>query len=116
MARSSIYARARIVKTRPARTGACVASGRDDTMGAVSPRHRFRSPEVPAMSVPRSTRAAVSEALAAVARDLGLPRVHVRWFKGARVYHDAADAALSALASRIRPGLQGAAVPAVGPP
>ena len=36
------------------------------------------------MSVPRSTRAAVSEALAAVAPDLGLPRIHVRWFKGAR--------------------------------
>jgi hypothetical protein len=84
-------------------------------MGAMSGRS-FRSPEVPAMSVPRSTRAAVAEALAAVARDLGLPRIRVRWFKGSRVHHDAEDAALSALASRIRPGLQGAAVPAVDPP
>ncbi len=79
-------------------------------------RRALRSPEVPTMSVPRSTRVAVAEALAAVVKDLGLPRIRVRWFKGARACHDAADAALSALASRIRPGLQGAAVPAVEPP
>jgi hypothetical protein len=68
------------------------------------------------MSVPRSTRLAVGEALAAVARDLGLPRMRVRWFKGARAYWDAADAALYALSGKIRPGLQGAAVPGVEPP
>ena len=68
------------------------------------------------MSVPRATRAAVGEALEAVARDLRLPRVKVRWFKGARAYWDDTDAALYALSSRLRPGLQGAAVPAVDPP
>src|SRR5204863_6264030 len=59
---------------------------------------------------------AVAEALDAVARDLRLPRVRVRWFKGARAYWDGADQALTALSSRIRPGLQGAAVPGVDPP
>jgi hypothetical protein len=68
------------------------------------------------MSVPRSTRVAVSEALDAVARDLRLPRMQVRWFKGARAHWDAADAALYALASRIRPGLKGASVSFVDPP
>jgi len=67
------------------------------------------------MAVPRSTRTAVAEALAAVVRDLGLPRIQVRWFKGARVYHDAADAALSALAARIRPGLQAPQCPRSSP-
>lgn len=75
-----------------------------------------RSPEVPNMSVPRSTRGAVSETLAAVAKDLSLPRVKVRWFKGARAYWDVTDAALYALASRIRPGLKGASVAFVDPP
>ena len=82
----------------------------------MSSRRSWKSPEVPTMSVPRSTRAAVAEALAAVVKDLGLPRVTVRWFRGARAYWDETDAALSALASRIRPGLQGASVPAVEPP
>jgi hypothetical protein len=68
------------------------------------------------MSVPRATRAAVGQTLGAVATDLGLPGVLVRWFKGARAYWDDADSALCALSSRIRPGLKGAAVPAVEPP
>jgi len=68
------------------------------------------------MAVRRSTRAAVAEALEAVAKDLRLPRVQVRWFKGARGYWDDTDAALYALSSRIRPGLQGASVSALEPP
>jgi len=68
------------------------------------------------MVVPRSTRTAVKEALDAVGRDLGLPRLRVRWFRGSRAYWDESDAALYALSSRIRPGLQGAAVSAVEPP
>src|SRR5262245_1157779 len=75
-----------------------------------------KSPEVPAMVVPRATRAAVKEALEAIVQDLGLPRLCVRWFKGARAYWDDTDAALYALSSRIRPGLQAAAVSAVEPP
>src|SRR5262245_31326961 len=76
----------------------------------------LRSPEVPVMSVPRSTRTAVAETLEAVRADLRLPRIFVRWFKGARAYWDEGDAALCALSSRIRPGLRGAVVPAVDPP
>jgi hypothetical protein len=68
------------------------------------------------MSVPRSTRMAVREALGTVLGDLRLPAVKVRWFKGARPCWDDTDEALYALSSRIRPGLQGAAVPAVEPP
>jgi len=68
------------------------------------------------MSVRRSTRAAVAEALAAVAKDLGIPRIQVRWFKGAHGYWDETDAALYALSSKIRPGLHGAAVSALEPP
>ena len=68
------------------------------------------------MTVPRSTRAAVGEALAAVATDLRLPRLQVRWFRGARGCRDHEDAALSALSSTIRPGLHAAAVSAVEPP
>lgn len=68
------------------------------------------------MTVPRSTRAAVGEALAAVAGDLRLPRLQVRWFRGARGSGDHEDAALSALSSTIRPGLQAAAVSTVEPP
>jgi hypothetical protein len=68
------------------------------------------------MSVPRSTRAAVGEALGAVVRDLSLPRLAVRWFKGARGHRGEGDAALSALGARIHPGLKGAAVPASEPP
>ena len=68
------------------------------------------------MSVRRSTRAAVAEALAAVAKDLGIPRIQVRWFKGANGYWDESDAALYALSSRIRYGLHGAAVSALEPP
>src|SRR5262245_63259863 len=75
-----------------------------------------RSPEVPAIAVRRATRAAVAEALEAVTKDLGLPRLRVRWFRGARGYWDDADAALYALSSRIRPGLQGASVSALEPP
>jgi hypothetical protein len=68
------------------------------------------------MAVRRSTRVAVALALEAVLTDLRLPRVRVRWFKGARAYWDDSDAALYALSSRIRTGLQGAAVAAVEPP
>ncbi len=68
------------------------------------------------MAVRRSTRVAVAEALEAVAKDLRLPRMQVRWFKGAHGYWDDTDAALYALSSRIRPGLQGASVSAVEPP
>lgn len=68
------------------------------------------------MSVPRSTRRAVSEAHGAVARDLGLPPLQIRWFKGARPHWDESDAALCALSSRIRPGLQAAAVSSLEPP
>lgn len=68
------------------------------------------------MTVRRSTRVAVAEALEAVARDLRLPRMRVRWFKGARGYWDDADAALYALSSKIRPRLLGAAVSGVEPP
>jgi hypothetical protein len=68
------------------------------------------------MAVRRATRLAVAEALEAVTKDLGLPRLRVRWFKGARGYWDDADAALYALSSKIRPRLLGAAVPAVEPP
>jgi len=68
------------------------------------------------MAVRRATRLAVAEALEAIARDLSLPRLHVRWFKGARAYWDEADAALYALSSKIRPRLLGAAVSAVDPP
>jgi hypothetical protein len=68
------------------------------------------------MAVRRSTRAAVAEALDAVLKDLRLPRVQVRWFRGAHGYWDDADAALYALSSRMRAGLQGAAVAAVDPP
>lgn len=68
------------------------------------------------MSVPRATRAAVAETLDAVRRDLRLPRMQVRWFRGARAYWDLTDAALCALSSRIRPGLKGALVPAIDPP
>jgi hypothetical protein len=59
---------------------------------------------------------AVGEALRAVTSDLGLPRVLVRWFRGARAHWDAADAALYGLSSSIRPGLKGAAVSTVEPP
>jgi hypothetical protein len=79
-------------------------------------RTSFKSPEVPAMSVPLSTRMAVREALDTVASDLQLPRVRIRWFKGARACWDDMDDALYALSTRIRPGLQGAAVPAAEPP
>jgi len=68
------------------------------------------------MSVRRSTRAAVAETLAAVAKDLGIPRIQVRWFKGANGCWDESDAALYALSSKIRPGLHGAAVSALEPP
>jgi hypothetical protein len=68
------------------------------------------------MTVRRATRVAVAEALEAVTRDLGLSRVRVRWFKGARGYWDDADAALYALSSKIRPRLLGAAVSALEPP
>jgi len=68
------------------------------------------------MTVRRSTRVAVAEALDAVARDLRLPRMRVRWFKGARAYWDDTDAALYALSSKIRPRLLGAAVSGVEPP
>ncbi len=68
------------------------------------------------MAVRRSTRAAVAEALEAVAKDLRLPRMRVRWFKGARGDWDDTDAALYALSSRIRSSLHGAAVSAVEPP
>lgn len=68
------------------------------------------------MAVRRATRAAVAEALAAVAKDLGIPRVQVRWFKGANGYWDESDAALYALSSKIRAGLHGAAVSALEPP
>jgi hypothetical protein len=82
---------------------------------AVSGR-AWKSPEVPTMSVPRSTRRAVGEALAAVARDLRLPPMKIRWFRGARAHWDESDAALCALSSRIRAGLQAAAVSSVEPP
>ncbi len=68
------------------------------------------------MAVRRSTRVAVAEALEAVTKDLRLPRLQVRWFKGARGYWDDTDAALYALSSKIRPGLHGAAVSALDPP
>ena len=68
------------------------------------------------MTVRRSTRHAVALALEAVARDLALPRMRVRWFKGARGYWDDTDAALYALSSKIRPRLLGAAVSSVEPP
>jgi hypothetical protein len=68
------------------------------------------------MVVPRSTRVAVKEVLDAVAQDLRLPQLKVRWFRGARALWDDTDAALYALSSRIRPGLKGAAVSAVEPP
>ena len=68
------------------------------------------------MAVRRATRVAVAETLAAVAKDLELPRMRVRWFKGARGYWDDTDAALYALSSKIRPRLLGAAVSAVEPP
>jgi len=74
------------------------------------------SPEVPAMTVRRSTRRAVADALSAVGRDLGLPRMRVRWFKGTRGYWDDTDTALYALSSKIRPRLLGAAVSGVEPP
>ena len=68
------------------------------------------------MSVPRSARTAVSDTLEAVRGDLCLPRVRVRWFKGARAYWDDSDSALCALSERIRPGLRGAIVPGADPP
>jgi hypothetical protein len=68
------------------------------------------------MAVRRATRVAVAETLDAVARDLRLPRVRVRWFKGARAFWDDTDAALYLLSSKIRPRLLGAAVSAVEPP
>jgi hypothetical protein len=68
------------------------------------------------MAVRRATRLAVSETLAAVGKDLGLPRLRVRWFRGARGYWDDTDAALYALSSKIRPRLLAAAVAAVEPP
>jgi hypothetical protein len=68
------------------------------------------------MVVRRATRTAVAEALQAVTRDLGLPRLRVRWFKGARGAWDDSDAALYALSSKIRSRLLGAAVSAVDPP
>ncbi len=71
---------------------------------------------MPAIVVPRSTRVAVREALDAVAQDLRLPPLRVRWFRGARAHWDDTDPALYALSSRIRPGLHGAAVSAVEPP
>src|SRR5947209_6163489 len=68
------------------------------------------------MAVRRSTRLAVAATLEAVVTDLQLPRVQVRWFKGARGYWDDTDTALHALSSKIRPRLLGAAVSAVEPP
>ena len=68
------------------------------------------------MAVRRATRMAVAQTLAAVGKDLDLPRLCVRWFKGARGYWDDTDAALYALSSKIRPRLLGAAVSAVEPP
>ncbi|PWU23388.1 MAG: hypothetical protein C5B48_08705 [Candidatus Rokuibacteriota bacterium] len=68
------------------------------------------------MTVRRATRVAVGEALEAVARDLRIPSVRIRWFKGARPCWDNADAALYALSTRIRPDLKAAAVASVEPP
>jgi len=68
------------------------------------------------MAVRRAARIVVAEALEAVAADLRLPRLRVRWFKGARGCWDDGDAALYALSSKIRPGLLGAAVSGVEPP
>ncbi|HXJ78267.1 MAG TPA: hypothetical protein VMS64_06240 [Candidatus Methylomirabilis sp.] len=68
------------------------------------------------MAVRRATRLAVANALEAVVKDLQLPRLRVRWFKGACGYWDDTDAALYALSSKIRPRLLGAAVSAVEPP
>jgi hypothetical protein len=79
-------------------------------------RQFSKGPEVPAMAVPRSTRMAAKEALDAIRPDLQLPRLQVRWFRGARARWDHADAALCALSSRIRPGLHGLAVVALDPP
>src|SRR5262249_3946295 len=80
---------------------------------AVSTSRLARGPEVPAMAVRRAVRRVAAEALEAVAADLRLPRLRVRWFKGARGCWDDGDAALYALSSKIRPGLLGAAVSGV---